>query len=339
MATKCVSRITALLVLAFSLFACQGITAPLPRWPVATEIAVDDEYGGGIGSRFDSTPDQQRYDDPSDTAGSFTWGVYQVEPGDALQGELGLLNHFSNTMPVRLLLLMNYEQAEFQLDDRGFASSFETELLPDQVYTYTLTTGPLEEGYYDFAMVVVINPEITAMDTLSRVRTTFTPVIRRSVFVGNAMPPTIEFQPFQTVMDDPNGGSFPILTDKSRKFNLWPGPGRKVAPGVEFDIFLRFGTPDYTARRGGDLNKDDVPIALVAFMDDQVVPIGVDSVVYGKEYRGEVVTIPITVVAPKTPGIHQFFIHRFPNPYVRMRKDVLVDSLSSQRIVIEVQKP
>ena len=347
MTMKCGSQITTLLLFVFSInvFACQGIARLLPL-PVATEVVWEDVYSGGIRSRFESAPHQQDEDyDPSLYAAGSTSRIYLVEPGSALQGELGLWNHFPDLKPVKLLLLLNYQQVEFHLDEREFATSFDIDLLPDEIYTFTLTTLPLAEGYYDFALVIVVNPENAAKDTRSRARTTFTPVIRRSVFVGGAMPPGVDFKPFQNVAEDAEHRYTDalFLTDKTRGFNQWPGSGRKVAPGKVFNLFLRFATPNYTARPGVDAKVDGVPFAFVAFMDDQVVPFGEDPVVYGRGFRGEIVTIPIKIVAPGTSGVHQFFIHRFPNPYNAVKVEGPVDrsfySLSTQRVVIEVEEP
>ncbi len=289
-------------------------------------------------TNFNSSPSQRRFAETSPNAQHPY--IYQVTPGDSFEGMLGLINTFPDTKEASLMLLMNYAQAEFQLDTGSFVYSTDLEMPRDKVFYFRFTTRPLSEGYYDLALVMVINPHNSGMDTLTRVRTTFTPVIRASIFVGDAALPVVQSEPFANVTPDPQGRHTDalFLTNQPDGFTYWPGA--TVSPGEKLNLFLRFSIPSYIVLPGRSIDSE-VPVAFVGFMDDSVVPIDEEPTLYGKGKRGGVVTVPVSVVAPQHAGIHQFFIHRFPNPYTEVLSTEPLGggfySLSTQRVVLDVE--
>lgn len=304
--------------------------------PNTTTPASDEAYRGGINTHFDSVAGQHRYAPSQDKMSS----VYNVTPGEALQGELGLWSTFPDTKHVTLILLLNYQQAQFRLNDQPVADSIDLDLISDQQQKYQFSTQPLVKGYYDFAIVIMVDPYNTAMDTRTRIRTTFTPVIRGSVFVGDVKPPTMQFEPFQNT--EKVGERFSdlcFITEQSNGLNQWPG--QQVAPGEKLSLFVR--TVPLKGNVRPDAAAQTVPVALVAFMDNHVVPIGDQPAVYGLTQHGEISTLPITITAPNQVGKHQFFVHQFPNPFVETittsQGEQSFYSLSTQRIVLDVKQP
>lgn len=300
--------------------------APINPAPSSTP----DLYTGRIRHRFDVLPSQHRYDAESSV-------VYAVEPEERLTAELGTINMFPDTKEISLVLLMNYEQAGFQIDSQEYTGAFNFELEPGEEVTFDFTSEPLSEGYYDFALVMIVDlHHNTALDTRSRMRTTFTPVTRRSIFVGDASAPDTSFLPFEEAVEDPGGGFSDalFLTDSPESFNLFSE--QQVRAGTTVELFIRLSVPDYIMR-------DDsmaAPVALVGFLDEEIIPINDQPVIYGSARRGEITTLPVTITAPREPGLYSFFIHRFPNPYTEVLRLGSQDrgfySLSTQRVVLEV---
>ena len=184
----------------------------------------------------------------------------------------------------------------------------EITLTPNTIVSQTLHTQPLAEGYYDLVLVLILDAQRDprTFDTM------FTPVERRSVYVGAASPPVIAYPPFaQSETTDRSTGTV-FLSDAPDSFTIWSGT--QTAPGEHISPYLRFSP------RKGNLDTAQhpdgaVPVALVAFLDNHVVPIGGDAVTYMLAREGELATMPIAVDVSQTVGPHHLFVHVFPNPY------------------------
>lgn len=329
------------IVIAFTLIGC-GATSPpalLSASPakIVTTASVD-RYGGAINLRFDSIPPRQRT--PSAANPALSDRVYQLSPGEALRGDLRLLQTYPDPKRVRLMLLLNYRQVPFQVDNQVATNAFEADLRPGLEANFHLATQQLARGYYDFALIVVVDPHNTLLDGRTRFRTKETPVLRRSLYVGTASPPTVTYEPLTSTMITGHISDLLMLTEQPQGLDLWPG--RHVAPGERLNLFVRTSPLKGNVRAAAPA-ETAVPIALVAFMDDHVVPIGTAAVVYAAVRPGEIGTLPITVTAPLNPGVHQYFVHQFPNPYVDATLTGSGDhsfySQSTQRIVLTVDQP
>ncbi|MCL5952747.1 MAG: hypothetical protein M1132_13685 [Chloroflexi bacterium] len=275
---------------------------------------------------FISNPDQLRW--TNDRAQFFL-----VTPGDALRGEVGLVNEFPDAKQVLLLLLLNYMQSDFAVDGGELRPDYRISLEPSQEFHITVRTRNLDVGYYDLIWVFVIDPENLQTDTRSRARTQFTPIDRSSVYVGDASPPTPRLTTFSNFIPDPSLGysSLFSLEAEADSFSLWSDTN--ATSDTSLDFFLRFGVEKSQRISEGD----EVPMALVGFVDYRQVKLSGEDVVFGLAKSGNLTTVPLRIQSPHTPGLHQFFVHRFPYPYTQVPRDsVPFRSMSSQRLVIHV---
>ena len=309
-------------------------------------------YSGGIHLMVDSLPSQRRSPESSLT--------FQVEPNMPLKGEIRLEQEYPDTKTIRLLLLLNYRQAPFALDrvddppDAGdpiptlasplppatFQAAHDIIAPPDEALAFRFQTEPLATGYYDFALIVVLDSDKRQSEL--RYSTTFRPAVRRSIYVGDVTPPTMTFSPL-----DPsaraNEGFEEMFIFVDEPYSLTRQPGRSAKPGEEMTFFLVV-QPHASNLWRGTADDDRVPLALVAFFDDQLVPFNGSPVVYGSARPGYLSTVPVMVQAPARPGEYQFFIQQLPQPYLDV--SIILDDIdgpsffaeSTQRIVITVEE-
>lgn len=317
--------------------------SPLKQQPV-------EMYTGGMSIMLASVPNQQRYAERQD--------VFRVEPGASLEAEFGFVQTYPEAKQFRVLLLLNYEQepigfrsiADPLVVDQGVTATpfgpedgelhqvMEFRAAPEEERYFRIWTKPLAPGYYDLAMIVVPDPEQNQRElpywTTARLST------RASVYVGDAAaPPVLDFPLF-----DPNsqaGSDFSEL--------LWFGqepysPGLSASQTVDAgqDVTLTLNYQPYAGNLADDLPSDSpLPAALVAIMDDHVVPINGHPALYGSAVPGRLSWIPITVQVPSEPGVHQLFVQQFPNPYIDVKQAEETGreffAESSQRFILDAR--
>lgn len=321
-------------ILAFSaliLFACAcAYTSPTPALvpaPIPTQTTSKDEsYSGGLRTLFVSEPSQLRGIDKRAP-------YFQVEAGDALRGELGLVNEFPDVKDVVLILMLNYKQSLFAVEQNDLAATYLLTLEPGQEIHLHVRTQSLPTAFYDVAWVFVVDPDNLATDTLARARSEFVPINRSNVYVGNTLPSTPQFTAFEQTQPDPDSHYAFLfsLEQTADSFDLWPEV--TVPPDTPLHFFVRFGVE----RTEVVDSRADVPIALVGFLDNHQVKINAQDVIFGLARQGKITTVPITIQAPHEPGPHLFFIHRFPHPFVQIgTSSIPFQSLATQRVLIHV---
>ena len=162
---------------------------------------------------------------------------------------------------------------------------------------------------------------------------------RASVYVGDS--PVIPSPAFPLIDTQP-------AEDSGFSELLWFGQephkaGLKSAQQVaaEQDVTLTLNYQPYAGALADDLPQDaPLPVAFVAVLDDRVVPINGQPVLYASALPGRLSWLPITIRVPDEPGVHQLFIQQFPNPYTDAKvaeetgRDVSGDS--SQRFILDV---
>jgi hypothetical protein len=152
-------------------------------------------------------------------------------------------------------------------------------------------------------------------------------------------PPDIEFP-----LIDPTPGE-----DSGFMELLWFGnephkAGLKAEQAVEAgdEVTLTMNYQPYAKSLADELPRDTpIPVAFVAVIDDRVVPINGQPVLYGSAIPRRLSWLPITVKTPTDPGIHQIFVQQFPNPYVDAKEAEETgrefNGQSSQRFILEVE--
>jgi len=338
-------RVAVCLVLALLLGSLAGVAAAQPSEPDVTS------YGGGMSLLLDPIPSQRRYADRQD--------VFRLEPGASLQADLGFIQWYPEAKPFRIFFLLNYRQANVGVrpiaapteDDQDSTASpvaapaygemhhvLEFTAPPEEELYFRIWTEPLAPGYYDLALIVVPDPNQTQRElpywTVARLPT------RASVYVGDAAtPPMIDF---------------PLIDPAARKESdfselLWFGQepykaGLKAEQVVNAGeaVTLTVNYQPYEGSLADDLPPDSpLPTAMVAIIDDRVVPFNGEPVLYGSAVPHRLSWLPVTIQVPADPGVHQVFIQQFPNPYVdaKVAEETGREFFgeSSQRFILEAE--
>lgn len=317
------SRLSRGLLLVFTLLLSFG---PANSSTGASQDVDEGTFRGGLAFSLSTVPSQQKVPGRHD--------VFQIAPGEQLQAELGFRSHYAEAKAFRVILLLNYEQAKIgfrltpaPLDEQNSSASpvaspiveplhhiMEFVAPPEEELWFQIWTAPLAAGYYDLALVFVPDPELTQSEL--RYSTTFRPSARASVFVGEAaLPPTIEYP-----LLDPEAQSIDSVYGDSLLFGPDPYSGQmygsqQVSPATDVTLGLNF-VPTAENLPDNQLPESPLPTAFVAFIDDRVVPINGQPVLYGSARPGTISWMPITVQAPEEPGTYQVFVQQFPNPYI-----------------------
>lgn len=344
------------IVAGLSLLGCQPLDQVRPETASPVEGST---YVGGVSILFEDRYQQERRQDATPKAGTFDpySQIMRMDPGSPLVTRVGLIWSYPDAKNVRLMLLANYRQIAFSLepltpvaDDHPLPSS-QTPPLPRDLHgsatvflepavevNYILTAASLPAGYYDLALVVVLDPDKTQGEL--RYSTAFTPIARAGLFVGDSSPSMPALAPLDSnPRENSRLGDLCLLTPNPTSSQNWPG--QTVKPGDEVNLFLRL-QPFIGAKRPGSPASEPIPVALVGFLEDEAVEINGKPVIFGTVRTGELSTIPLSFTAPREPGTYQFFVHRFPNvftdPVVDNPGDRSFSERACQRIVLEVRE-
>ncbi len=308
-------------------------------------------YSGGVSISLACTPGQCRQADRQD--------VFAVEPGTPLRIEFGFVQSYPEAKEFRVFLLLNYQQTPFAVrqdtervtSDRAslgtpISVSNAGEMQPVLEFTapqerelyFNLWTEPLAAGYYDLALLVVPDPHKTQRElpywSIYRFPS------RASVYVGDSStPPTMDFPLIDT---DPHSadGNGELLLFGREPYNLGQKGEQAVQAGEDVTLVMNY--QPYAESLTGEPAPDvPVPAAFVAVIDDRVVPLNGQPVVYGSALPGRISYFPVTVTAPSDPGTHQLFVQHFPNPYVDVVEADETDrdlfAMSSQRLILDTR--
>jgi len=330
------------IVAALGLFLCStGVAVP------SAVIAQDVEtYGGGVSVMLDPIPSQRRYEDRQD--------IFQLDPETPLQAVLGFQSYYSEPTPFRIFFLLNYAQAS--IGSRSIAAPDESEQQPlaslpqirdlhqvmeliappeEELY-FQIWTEPLATRYYDLSLIVVPDPDKNQRQlpywTVRQFAT------RATVYVGDvATPPEIDYPLIDPTPGDDSGSS-ELLWFGREPHRAGLKAEREVAAGEEVTLTVNY--QPYTDALADDLPEGTpLPVAFVAIIDDRVVPLNGQPVLYGAAVTGRLSWLPATVQVPNEPGPHQLFIQQFPNPYVDAREAEETGreffGTSSQRFILD----
>lgn len=283
--------------------------------------------------------------------------IFQVAPGAPLRATFGFFQSYPETKTFRVFFLLNYAQIpvgyqeipapDWDAPPEATPSAIpggqlhrvlEFSVAPEIERYYTIWSAPLPQGYYDLALIVAPDPDLNQRELPYFTRAQFP--VRASVYVGtDAAPPAVTFPLF-----DPEA-----INDGVDADILWFGQephqaglkssqavsaGADVTLTVNYRLALNAGADDLPA----DIA---VPVAIVGILDDRVVPIKGKPMWYSSAIPGRLNDLPVTVRVPDAPGVHQFFLQQFPNPYTDVawaaasgREHV---GVSSQRFILDVQ--
>lgn len=320
------------------------LTAQIPT----SDSTVEPSSSASFDAFFQVDPEQY---------GSVAGGnVFRVEPESPLQFHLSVVHGFPDQEKrFRLFMLLDYEPLSFTIDTVNGAeallvgtpaasaqrrTTIDLVLPRDKEQTFAFETAEVGAGYHDLALVFVPDPDQGQGDLAYW--TTFRPAIRASVYAGRgAVPPSLRFQPLDPAPVANAGYSelalFDTLTDSEESWQ-----GGKVERGGSLNGILRL-IPYTESSFNASPTDDDrvVPVALVAFMGDRVVPLNGEPYLLATLEEGHENVVPIEVRAPDKQGSYQYFIQQFPHPFLDV--DAASDSgrwlfaIQPQRLTIEVE--
>lgn len=304
---------------------------------------------GGTSTMLACAPEQCRYPHRFD--------VFQVRPGDPLRAEFSFIQWYPDPKPFRIFLLLNYRQADFaarqvfsRAEERRVALAspialpqpgvlahvLEFTVAPEAQVDFDLSTEPLAPGYYDLALVIVPEPDQNQRElpywTVRQM------ISRASVYVGDAATPPTFAYPLVDPTPAPDSGFSELLWFGREPHNTRLKGEQRVAPGEEVTLLLNY--QPYAGNLADAAPPDTpVPVAFVAFIDDWVVPLNDQPVLYASALPNRLSSFPVTVRVPDAPGIHQIFIQQFPNPYVdpKVAEETGRElfGISSQRFILD----
>lgn len=304
---------------------------------------------GGMSMMLACVADHCRYDDSRE--------VFQLQPGDPLHAELGFVQWFSEAKPFRVFLLLNYRQALFTarpvagheesglapvatpitaLEANGPNNVLEFTAPPERELYFDLRTESLAPGYYDLALIAVPDPDANQRELSYWTTAQF--AIRRSIYVGDAATPPTFAYPLVDPTPAPDSGFSELLWFGREPHNTRLKGEQRVAPGEEVTLLLNY--QPYAGNLADAAPPDTpLPVAFVAFIDDRVVPLNDQPVLYASALPNRLSSFPVTVRVPDAPGIHQIFIQQFPNPYVdpKVAEETGRElfGISSQRFILD----
>lgn len=308
---------------------------------------AQETYSGGMSLMLAPADGQWRDPDRPD--------LFQLASGTPLRATVGFLQSYPETKPFRIFVLLNYQQASIGVQEipnpddaqAGVATPtmhdgplqpfIEFEIPPNVDRYFRIWTAPLEEGYYDLALIVVPDPDQTQRElpyfTTARLTT------RASVYVGDeAETPTLDY-PLLDPTPAADSGFGELLWFGQEPHRAGLRSAQSVTAGETVTLTVNY--QPYAGSLADDTPPGAaLPVALVAILDNQVVPINDQPVLYGSALPGHLSYVPVTIQVPREPGVHQLFIQQFPNPYVDAKLAEETGSEffgdSSQRFILDV---
>lgn len=328
------------------------LLSPLANLAVAQQSTPQvTTYTGGVYTMLSCTSGQCRQADRQD--------IFAFEPDTALRLKLGFVQSYPEAKEFRVFLLLNYQQTQFAVrQDMGRITTdlaplgtpiampdagemqpvLDFTAPPERELHFDIWTEPLAAGYYDLALLVV--PDLHKTQRELPYWTVYRLISRASVYVGgSATPPTLEFPLVDPAPHEDSGFA--------EWFNFGRGPynmrlyGEKVVQAGE-DVTLPMNFQPFSWSEAGEpVAKTPVPTAFIAVIDDRVVPLNGQPVVYGSALPYSLSSFPVTVTAPADLGIHQLFVQQFPNPYVDVAEadnaELNLFGESSQRLILDAR--
>lgn len=310
-----------------------GVALTTEPTPSSLDVAVDPQKPYVTTKLFLNGPVQ---------AASDRTNIYWVAPGQPISATYRFDNAMTVTRKLTFLCLVDYVQipcrpneptvaAEVPSGKRAFIPFAFPGLSPGM---RNLTVAAV--SYLPAPLDIVTNPA-ALRELVLRSPEFFWPMAV-TVYAGSATPPSMQQASIQLVpsngrivgnlnvwtTSDPNtnqGSPHPNLTSGANS----TGQLIQLKPGEQIQLYLIAGFSEsaFTLQAIKQLNLDrptnELPFVLTAFLDTEQISLSGDgppTPLFSKIPLGKYGVIPLTVVAPATPGIHSVSVLYQESPYL-----------------------
>ncbi len=274
------------------------------------------------------------------------------DPGTKLRYNIGadgmyratyeLFNDSSATSNYALCVFVDYKQQVFSCDavkDDVHA----LKLAAHEKRYYKFEIGPVAPGFHDLAVVLISYPQLHTLkeDFRTDSAASFMATYRVNlVYPANSLPDALPFTQPQSRMAMKDtaaaGGSevdiYGLLIDNKPQLTKYLGVlTRKAKPGEKFDLYA------HVCNSKGS----KASFALFGQMDYRQVPLLADGtkLLYVLDEPGEASTYKISLTAPQTKGVHEFYLYCPVSPFFPLNDRTMDESniFYSNRLAVIVE--
>ncbi|MGO4529904.1 hypothetical protein AB4Z30_12570 [Paenibacillus sp. 2TAF8] len=305
------------LCLLLLLMACSRQTEIKDLEPVATQESSDDT--SLFKEKIPSTANRDSLPFASGSNG-ISLGLYnpngnietefhfQVEEGESVKKFISLGNMIKKDRLYKLILLVDYQQVPFSVDDGEPLLEFDVQMKAGQTIEIPVEVPPLSKGLHDILFVIAKYPDDKSLDEEFRKKTDLNHLLfqRFSVSVGdNDTPNKIQFDNTGELEDKNLGG---VFLSKNNDYQRW------LTENVGLNERLQ-----YFVHIGNSVREKDQTYALVILSDWKQINITQDkNVLFYKLQEDNAFSLKTEVTAPDQEGVYDLTALLISNPFQKL---------------------
>ncbi|MGH1146266.1 hypothetical protein [Bacillus pseudomycoides] len=289
-------------------------------------------------SKIESTGDRDKL--PNATSGGISLGLYNsngeietkynfdIEENQSFKKFLSLGNLIENDRVYKLMLFIDYKQAEFKVDNREASKEFNFKMKAGQTLEIPFEIAPQKKGLHDMLFVIAKYPDNKSLDEDFRKKTDLSNLLffRFSTVVGGdeSLPENIKFNEYGEVKAADNLDG--VFMSKTGDFKRW------LTEDVSKNETLSFHT------KVGNNSNQQSTYALITLMDwEQVNIVGDKSTVFFELPTNTIVDLKTEIPIKKEPGVYDLTPILVHNPF---QKSVVTNGQveTAIRVGVNVQK-
>lgn len=248
---------------------------------------------------------------------------YDIGLDGMFHGYYQLTNRSNVKNSFLLYFLIDYLQVPFKLDDE-LGTKFEATLKPNETRYFRVAVGPLEEGFHDGTMMLIMYPDKHTIDDSFRFATALNyanPYRVNLRYPATSIPGEIVFtEPLNIEFVDtvvsarPEVGRRSItigLTELLAGYTEWLS--QKVKPGEKFEYYVHVT----------NLTEQPTYFGLFSQMDYEQIPLSIGGPMnlYVYTPANEIKTYKLSFEAPKKKGLHELYVFGAIRPYIPLTAD------------------
>ena len=271
------------------------------------ELKVPESFGVGI------------FSSPIIPANSKETATIKIAPHDPYEEYLYVSNQMTTENDFLIFCLLDYQQIPFELDNSSALIHHSIHLEPFQDSFYKFKIPPLNEGFHDFEIFVIMKSGDHSLNESFRHSTdnSYLGSKRVNLIVGNMTNSSLpQFRTYDGAIQ--SCGSGYVLNDG---LLLTKKPCDNVA--LLSDAVAPASIFDYSVNIAAD-NKYPVSVAIIPLVDYYQVPLANNSknmVAFFNLSTGEKMSIRMNIRVPPDAGTHELMVLWIPQPYRSIDED------------------